>query len=114
MHLNESDIFAYESRLCVASEINDGIDEGARHEEIIEEAKEPDVFEGLYKIEPQIQQLSSRFMMEVSRLCAELIKERLRKREQYQYDHVGDRFHIFELYQIYELVLEMIYKERLQ
>ena len=53
-------------------------------------------------------------MMEVSRLCAELIKERLRKRDQYQYDHVGDRFHIFELYQIYELVLEMIFKEHLR
>ena len=38
MHLDDSDIFAYESRLCVASEINDGIDEVARYEDIIEEA----------------------------------------------------------------------------
>ena len=54
MHLDDSDIFAYESRLCVASEINDGIDEVARYEDIIEEAKDSGVIEGLDKIEPQI------------------------------------------------------------
>ena len=112
MLLNDSDIFAYDSRLCVASKINEGIQVEARHEGIIEEAKESGVLEGLDKIEPQIQQLSSQFMLEVSRLCAELIKKRLRKRDQHLYDHVGDRFHVFELYQIYELVLEMIFKER--
>ena len=54
VHLDDSDIFAYESRLCVASEINDGIDEVARYEDIIEEAKDSGVIEGLDKIEPQI------------------------------------------------------------